>query len=69
VRFLTERWERTAGKLDRDNKKPGGKLATLAKNHSSEAFFGCDCPLEAVVFSALLEIDRKQTNGDDDVGP
>ena len=32
----------------------------LAKTHSSEAFVACDDPLEGVVFSALVEIIRRQ---------
>jgi hypothetical protein len=39
------------------------QLADLGKNHLSEAFFGCDDPLESVIFSALLEI-RKLQEGD-----
>jgi hypothetical protein len=69
VRFLAERWEKTAGKLDRENSGPGSGLTRLAKNHSSEAFFGCDSPLEAVVFSVLLEICKGQAEWDEDVGP
>jgi hypothetical protein len=32
----------------------------LAKKHSSEAFYGCDDPLEAVVFPVLVEILKQQ---------
>jgi len=32
----------------------------LAKKHSSEAFIACDDPLEAAVFSVLVEILRRQ---------
>ena len=32
----------------------------LAKKHSSEAFYGCDDPLEAVVFSVLVEMLKQQ---------
>lgn len=39
------------------------QLADMGKNHSSEAFFGCDDPLESVIFSALLEI-RKMQDGE-----
>jgi hypothetical protein len=35
-------------------------LVALAKKHSSEAFYGCDDPLEAVVFSVLVEMLRQQ---------
>lgn len=69
VRALTGTWERTARKLDRDGREPGGRLAGFARQHSSEAFFGCDSPLEAAVFSSLLEISRSRTEGDDDVDP
>ncbi len=31
-----------------------------AKKHSSEAFYGCDDPLEAAIFSALVEIARQR---------
>ena len=30
--------------------------------HSSEAFFGCDDPLETVLFSVLIEIIKCQEN-------
>ena len=36
------------------------RLAKLAKTHSSEAFVACDDPLEGVVFSALVEILKRQ---------
>jgi hypothetical protein len=39
------------------------QLAGMGKKHSSEAFFGCDDPLESVIFSTLLEI-RQLQDGD-----
>ena len=36
------------------------QLADMGKYYSSEAFFGCDDPLEAVIFSTLLEIQKLQ---------
>jgi hypothetical protein len=68
VRALTDPWERTARKLDRNDQQAGAKLIELAKNHSSAAFFGCDSPLEAGVFSSLLGIcrDLDEVNGDVD---
>jgi hypothetical protein len=70
VRSLAERWGRTAGRLDRDDKGPAGTLTVMAKSHSSEAFYGCDNPLEAAVFSALLGIRgegaREEERGDRD---
>jgi hypothetical protein len=37
--------------------------AEIGKKHSSKAFFGCDDPLESVIFPTLLEI-RKLQGGD-----
>jgi hypothetical protein len=39
------------------------QLAEMGKSHSSETFFGCDDPLESVLFSALLEL-QKLHDGD-----
>ena len=36
------------------------ELAAMAKKHSSEAFYALDDPLEAAVFSALIELLKKQ---------
>ncbi|NTV76732.1 MAG: hypothetical protein HGA68_01855, partial [Methanothrix sp.] len=35
------------------------ELAAMAKKHSSEAFYALDDPLEAAVFSALIELMKK----------
>jgi hypothetical protein len=35
------------------------KLAEMAKKHSSEAFYALDDPLEAAMFSVLLELIRE----------
>ena len=69
VRFVTERWERVARKLNRDDRGPGETLTRMAMSHSSEAFFGCDNPLEAMVFSALLEIDKNHGSEEEHVDP
>lgn len=69
VRSVAERWEKVAKRMDRDNKAPALQLTGLAKSHSSEAFFGCDSPLEAMVFSALVEMGRKREGGEPDVDP
>ena len=69
VRSMTERWERAAARLDRHEQRAGRELARIARQHSSEAFFGCDTVLEAGVFSSLLEICRDLPGGDDHVDP
>jgi hypothetical protein len=45
------------------------QLADMGKNHSSEAFFGCDGPLESVIFSALLEVQKMQDGEGTGVDP
>lgn len=69
VRSRAERWEMVARRMDRDNRAPAEQLTRLAKRHSSAAFFGCDNPLEAMVFSALVGMSQSQDIADDDVDP
>jgi hypothetical protein len=56
VNSTADRWARSARALKKEDQKYGERLVELAKTHSSEAFVSCDDPLEAVVFSALVEI-------------
>jgi hypothetical protein len=37
----------------------------MAKKHSSEAFYALDEPLEAAVFSVLVEMIKKQSEKED----
>ena len=60
VKGPIDRWARAARALKKEDKPYGEKLVTLAKLHSSEAFYGCDDPLEAAVFSVLIGIIRQQ---------
>jgi hypothetical protein len=48
--------------LRKEDQKYSEKLARLAKMHSSEAFIACDDPLEAALFSVLIEIIKHQEN-------
>ena len=60
VNSTADRWHCSARALKREDQKYGERLAELAKQHSSEAFVACDDPLEAVVFSVLVEILKQQ---------
>ena len=60
VMSTADRWARSARALKKEDRQYGELLVELAKVHSSEAFVACDDPLEAVVFSALVEIIRRQ---------
>jgi hypothetical protein len=53
VNIIADRWERSAKKW-----KCGKKMAELAKRYSSESFMGCNDPLEAVLFSASVELQK-----------
>ena len=55
-----DRWARSARWLKREDKKYGEELAKMAKMYSSETFDACNDPLEAVVFSALVGILKRQ---------
>ena len=45
------------------------KLAEMARRHSSEAFYALDDPLEAAVFSVLLELMKGLSEEDNDKLP
>ncbi len=60
VKSTADRWARSSRALKKDDQQYGGKLVVLAKMHSSEAFVGCDDPLEAAVFSVLVEMIKRQ---------
>jgi hypothetical protein len=66
---ITDRWGRASRLFLQQKQQCGSRLADMGKDHSSEAFFGCDDPLEAVLFSALLEIHKMQDGNADNVDP
>jgi hypothetical protein len=62
VNSIADHWARASRSLRKEDLKYGEKLVKLAKMHSSEAFFGCDDTLEAVLFSVLIEMIKRQEN-------
>ena len=56
VKDVSARWLRPARHLKKEDQIYGQKLAEMARKHSSEAFYALDDPLEAAVFSVLVEI-------------
>jgi len=68
VKELSERWLRARRALMREDQAYAERLAEMAKRHASEGFAAFDDPLEAAVFSALIEILR-ELDGDRDVDP
>jgi hypothetical protein len=60
VKSIADRWARSSRALKKEDQQYGNRLVALAKMHSSEAFVGCDDPLEAAVFSVLVEMMKHQ---------
>jgi len=60
VKSIADRWARSTRALKKEDQQYGENLVKLAKMHSSEAFIACDDPLEAAVFSVLVEMIKRQ---------
>lgn len=56
VKDVSARWIKASKALKKEDQIYGQKLAEMATKHSSESFYALDDPLEAAVFSALLEM-------------
>ena len=52
---VSARWLKASRALKKEDQIYGQRLAEMVKKHSSEAFYALDYPLEAAVFSALVE--------------
>jgi hypothetical protein len=70
---VSNRWLKASRALSKEDQIYGQRLAEMIKIHSSEAFYALDDPLEAAIFSALIELlketDRKadEKKGDVDI--
>ena len=56
VKDVSARWLKATKALKKEDQIYGRMIAEMAKKHSSEAFYALDDPLEAAIFSALVEI-------------
>jgi hypothetical protein len=59
---VADRWLKARRAMKAEDQACAVKLAAMAKKHSSEAFYAFDDPLEAAVFSVLVEI-MKEIDG------
>lgn len=66
VKELAERWLRARRALKRDEQPYADRIVEMAKKHSSEGFYAFDDPLEAAVFSALVEMLKEMDRKDVD---
>jgi hypothetical protein len=53
---VSARWVKAGRALKKEDQVYAFRLAEMAKKHSSEAFYALDDPLEAAVFSVLIEL-------------
>jgi len=60
VRRIADHWARSSRALKKEDQQYGEEIVKLVKMHSSESFIACDDPLEAAVFSALVEMLKRQ---------
>ncbi|VVB62643.1 Uncharacterised protein [uncultured archaeon] len=60
---VSARWLKASRALKKDDLIYGQGLAEMAKMHSSEAFYAFDDPLEAAVFSVLVEMMKEMERG------
>lgn len=60
VKSIADHWTRSARALKKEDQHYSEKLVELVKKHSSEAFVACDDPLEAAIFSVLVEMLKHQ---------
>jgi hypothetical protein len=60
VREVSARWARAGRALKKSDQSYAEELAQMAKKHSSEAFYAMDDPLEAAIFSVLIELLKKR---------
>jgi hypothetical protein len=68
---VAQRWLKASRALSKEDQIYSQRLAEMVKMHSSEAFYALDDPLEAAIFSVLIELlkekDRKPVEKKEDV--
>lgn len=62
VKDVSARWMKASKALKKEDQVYGQRLAEMANMHSSEAFYALDDPLEAAVFSVLVEMIKEHDN-------
>jgi hypothetical protein len=64
VKDVSARWLKASRALKKEDQVYGQRVAEMAKKHSSEAFYALDDPLEAAVFSVLVEMMKERAEED-----
>jgi hypothetical protein len=66
VKEVSLRWLKASRALTKEDRIYGQMVAQMAKKHSSEAFYALDDPLEAAVFSVLVEMKKEHERKQDE---
>jgi len=69
VAAVAERWLRARRAMRKEDQAYAEELAVMAKRHTSEGFYAFDDPLEAALFSVLVELLKERDRGRDDADP
>ena len=64
VKDVSARWLKASKALKKEDQVYGQMLAEMARKHPSEAFYAMDDPLEAAVFSVLVEMVKEMDKPD-----
>lgn len=67
VKDVSGRLTKASRALKKEDQVYGLRLAEMARKHSSEAFYALDDPLEAALFSILVELLKKLDEEDVDL--
>ena len=63
VKDVSARWLKASRALKKEDQGFGQRVAQMAQKHSSEAFYALDDPLEAALFSVLVELLKELERG------
>jgi len=58
AKIIAERWERAARRTK--HPKHAKRMYGIAMKYASEGFMGCNDPLESVLFSACVELQKEK---------
>ena len=67
VNATAERWLRARRDLREGDRIYAERLAAMAKKHASACFYNFDDPVEAALFSVLIEIAKEMNSTDVDL--
>jgi hypothetical protein len=68
VKNTSDRWMRARKAMRKEDQVYAERISEMAKKHASEGFYAFDDPLEAAVFSVLVEM-LKEIERQEDGGP